>query len=65
AFALGEGRSVSFRHVIGALPQEAGGEPPRDIATAQVRMRLTAADGSARDVAFDSDFLRIGQPLPA
>jgi hypothetical protein len=59
AFALGG--EVSFRHVIGALPQ-ADGEPPRDIATSDGRMRLTGADGSTRDVAFDSDFLRIGQP---
>ncbi|TRC95205.1 hypothetical protein FJV76_27205 [Mesorhizobium sp. WSM4303] len=58
AFALGG--EVSFRHVIGALRQ-AGGEPPRDIATADGHMRVTAADGSTRDVAFDSDFLRIGK----
>lgn len=61
AFALAEGASVSFRHVIGAVPQS-GGEPPRDIATSDGRMRLAAADGSTRDIAFDSDFLRIGQP---
>jgi len=60
AFALGG--EVSFRHVIGALPQ-AGGEPPRDIATSDGRMRLAAADSSTRDIAFDSDFLRIGQPV--
>ncbi|RWQ38034.1 MAG: hypothetical protein EOS20_09200, partial [Mesorhizobium sp.] len=65
AFALGEGRNVSFRHIIGALPQEAGGEPPRDITTAQGHMRLTAADGSTRDVAFDGDFLRLGRSVPA
>jgi hypothetical protein len=64
AFALAEGGSVSFRHVIGAMPSS-GGEPPRDIATAQGRMRILAADGGTRDVAFDSDFLRIGQPLSA
>ena len=58
AFALGG--EVSFRHVIGALPQ-ASGEPPRDIATTSGHMRLTGADGSPRDVAFDSDFLRIGK----
>ncbi|RWE96929.1 MAG: hypothetical protein EOS68_16590, partial [Mesorhizobium sp.] len=65
AFALGEGRSVSFRHVIGALPQEAGGAPPRDIATAQGRMRIAAADGTMQDVPFDGDFLRIGRSVPA
>jgi hypothetical protein len=64
AFALTEGSSVSFRHVIGAVLQS-GGEPPRDIATGQGRMRLTADDGSTREIAFDSDFLRIGQSVPA
>jgi hypothetical protein len=58
AFALGG--EVSFRHVVGALPQ-ASDEPPRDIATADGHMRLAAADGSTRDVAFDTDFLRIGK----
>ncbi|MBM2710500.1 hypothetical protein JQK88_04470 [Mesorhizobium caraganae] len=58
AFALGG--EVSFRHVIGALPQ-ASGEPPRHIATTSGHMRLTGAAGSPRDVAFDSDFLRIGK----
>jgi hypothetical protein len=58
AFALGG--EVSFRHVIGALPQ-ADGEPPRDIATTSGHMRLTGADGSPRDIAFDGDFLRIGK----
>ncbi|TIQ56184.1 MAG: hypothetical protein E5X64_43905, partial [Mesorhizobium sp.] len=42
----------------------AGGEPPRDIATAQGNMRLTAADGSTREVPFDGDFLRIGRSVP-
>ncbi|MGX9142615.1 hypothetical protein [Mesorhizobium sp. 128a] len=56
AFELGG--EVSFRHVIGALPQ-ASGEPPRDIATTGGHLRVTGADGSTRDVAFDSDFLRI------
>ncbi|TIQ02298.1 MAG: hypothetical protein E5X61_35785, partial [Mesorhizobium sp.] len=65
AFILAEGRNVSFRHVIGALPQEAGSEPPRHIATAQGHMRIAAADGSTRDVAFDGDFLRIGRSVPA
>ncbi|WP_413774707.1 hypothetical protein [Mesorhizobium sp. AR10] len=64
AFALDEGSKVSFRHVIGAVPQS-GGEPPRDIATAQGRMRILAADGTERDIAFDSDFLRIGRSVPA
>ncbi|TGV82305.1 hypothetical protein EN792_030895, partial [Mesorhizobium sp. M00.F.Ca.ET.149.01.1.1] len=57
AFALGDG--VSFRHVIGALPLS-GGEPPREITTADRRLRL--AGSAASEVPFDSDFLRIGQP---
>ncbi|TGQ74321.1 MAG: hypothetical protein E5V49_10740 [Mesorhizobium sp.] len=61
AFALSEGRSVSFRHVIGALPG-VGDEPPQEITTADGRMRL---DGAARGVPFDSDFLRIGRPVAA
>ncbi|TRC75998.1 hypothetical protein FJV83_16865 [Mesorhizobium sp. WSM4307] len=63
AFALGEGRGFSFRHVIGAL-SPSGGTPPREITTADGRMRL-AAGGSTREVAFDSAFLRIGQPAAA
>ncbi|TJV88328.1 MAG: hypothetical protein E5X52_35825, partial [Mesorhizobium sp.] len=63
AFALGEGRNVSFRHVIGALPQEAGGEPPRDITTEHGHMRIAAADGTMRDVPFNGDFLRIGRSV--
>ncbi|RWP37145.1 MAG: hypothetical protein EOR04_28145, partial [Mesorhizobium sp.] len=62
AFALGEGRNVSFRHVIGVLPL-LDGEPPRDITTTPGHMRLMAADGSTRDVAFDGDFLRIGRSV--
>lgn len=61
AFALGEGRDVSFRHVIGAVPLS-GGEPPRELTTADGRMRL-ATGGSKWEVAFDSDFLRIGRPV--
>ncbi|KRB25735.1 MULTISPECIES: hypothetical protein [Mesorhizobium] len=63
AFALGEGRSLSFRHVIGAMPLS-GGTPPGEITAAGGRMRL-AAGGSGRDVPFDSDFLRIGRSVPA
>ncbi|MER9593638.1 hypothetical protein [Mesorhizobium sp. M0244] len=63
AFALSEGRSFSFRHVIGALPWPSG-EPPRDVTTSPGRMRILAADGAVRDIAFDSDFLRIGQSRP-
>ncbi|MEO5757471.1 MAG: hypothetical protein ABIQ51_11520, partial [Mesorhizobium sp.] len=62
AFDLTEGQSLSFRHVIGAVPLS-GGEPPRDIATSQGRMRLGFADGSTRDIPFDSDFLRLAQPV--
>ncbi|QKC93778.1 hypothetical protein [Mesorhizobium sp. NZP2298] len=63
AFALGEGRSFSFRHVIGAMPLSSG-TPPGEITAAEGRMRL-AAGGSSWNVPFDSDFLRIGRPVPA
>ncbi len=63
AFALGEGHSFSFRHVIGAVPLS-GGIPPQEIITADGQMRLSAG-GSTRDVPFDSAFLRIGQPVAA
>ncbi|MEI9427122.1 hypothetical protein [Mesorhizobium sp. Cs1299R1N3] len=59
AFALDEGRGVSFRHVIGALALS-GGEPPREITTADGRLRLAGA--AASEVPFDSEFLRIGLP---
>ncbi|UCI19788.1 hypothetical protein FJ970_02085 [Mesorhizobium sp. B2-1-8] len=59
AFALDEDRGVSFRHVIGALPLS-GGEPPREITTADGRLRLAGA--AASEVPFDSEFLRIGLP---
>ncbi|PDQ22797.1 hypothetical protein CN311_02005 [Mesorhizobium sanjuanii] len=70
AFALAEGRSLSFRHVIGALPQsregsQNNGEPPRDIVTGHGMMHVLAAESTMRDVAFDSDFLRIGRSVPA
>ncbi|QPC89701.1 hypothetical protein [Mesorhizobium sp. INR15] len=62
AFDLAEGQSLSFRHVIGTVPLS-GGEPPRDIATSQGRMRLGFTDGSARDIPFDTDFLRLGESI--
>jgi hypothetical protein len=61
AFALGEGHSLSFRHVIGAMPLS-GGIPPQEITTANGQMRLSA-DGSSWEVPFDSAFLRIGRPV--
>ena len=64
AFALAQGRSVSFRHVIGAVPL-AYAEPPSGIEPGDGRMRLVATDGSARDIAFDSEFLRIGRSVAA
>ncbi|MDX8527074.1 hypothetical protein RFM68_21480 [Mesorhizobium sp. MSK_1335] len=60
AFALAEGRSVSFRHVIGAVPFGEA-EPPRDIETAHDRMRVLASNGTTKEVPFDGDFLRIGR----
>jgi hypothetical protein len=64
AFALAEGRSISFRHVIGALPS-AHAEAPAGIETARDRLRVIAADGTAKDVPFDGEFLRIGRSVPA
>ncbi|MBZ9818259.1 hypothetical protein [Mesorhizobium sp. CA4] len=64
AFALAEGRSVSFRHVIGAVPfAEAG--PLGGLETAPDRLRVLAAGGAAREVPFDGGFLRIGRSVPA
>ncbi|RAZ91496.1 hypothetical protein DPM33_09510 [Mesorhizobium hawassense] len=64
AFALAEGRSVSFRHVIGSVPF-AEVEAPADVETAPDRLRIVAADGAAKEVPFDGEFLRIGRSIPA
>ncbi|MDX8503680.1 hypothetical protein RFM99_35605 [Mesorhizobium sp. VK4C] len=64
AFALAEGRSVSFRHVIGAVPL-ADAEPPSGIETVADRMRILAAEGCAKDVPFDEEFLRVGRSVRA
>ncbi|MGX5802916.1 hypothetical protein ACWGS9_16930 [Bradyrhizobium sp. Arg314] len=64
AFALAEGRSVSFRHVIGAVPF-AQAEPPSGLEAAPDRLRVLASDGAAREVPFDGEFLRIGRSVPA
>lgn len=64
AFALAEGRSFSFRHVIGTIPLDHV-EPPRDVETGRDRLRVLAADGTASEVPFDGEFLRIGRPGPA
>ncbi|MDX8442397.1 hypothetical protein [Mesorhizobium australafricanum] len=64
AFALAEGRSVSFRHVIGAVPF-AQAEPPSGLEAAPDRLRVLASDGAAREVPFDGEFLRIGSSVPA
>jgi len=64
AFALAEGRSVSFRHVIGAAPF-AEAEPPSGLETAPDRLRVLVAGGAARELPFDGGFLRIGRSVPA
>ena len=64
AFALAEGRSVSFRHVIGAAPF-AGVEPPDSLESAPDRLRVLVAGGAARELPFDGGFLRIGRSVPA
>ncbi|MBZ9867475.1 hypothetical protein LB515_19050 [Mesorhizobium sp. CA15] len=63
-FALAEGRSVSFRHVIGGVPS-ADVEPPSGLESAPDRLRVLAAGGAAREVPFDGGFLRIGRSVPA
>jgi hypothetical protein len=64
AFALAGGRSVSFRHVIGAVPfAEAGA--PADIEVATDRLRIRAPNGAVKEVPFDGEFLRIGRSVPA
>ncbi|WFP76727.1 hypothetical protein [Mesorhizobium sp. WSM4906] len=64
AFALTGGRSVSFRHVIGALPF-AEAEPPRGLEQATDRLRILAPNGPAKEVPFDGEFLCIGRSVPA
>jgi len=64
AFTLAEGRSVSFRHVIGAVPM-AEAQPPSGLETALDRLRILAPDGAVKEVPFDSGFLRIGRSVPA
>ena len=64
AFALADGRSVSFRHVIGAVPFS-GGEPPAGLESLSDHLRVLAAGGTAREVPFDGEFLRIGRSIPA
>ncbi|BCM16537.1 hypothetical protein [Mesorhizobium sp. J8] len=64
AFALAEGRSVSFRHVIGGVPF-AEAEAPAGIEAAPDRLRILAPNGAAKEVPFDGGFLRIGRSVPA
>ncbi|CDX16527.1 conserved hypothetical protein [Mesorhizobium sp. ORS 3324] len=62
AFALTEGRSVSFRHVIGAVP---AAEAPSGLEAASDRLRILLSDGITTEAPFDGDFLRIGRSNPA
>lgn len=64
AFALAEGRSVSFRHVIGVVPS-AEAEAPGSLEQATDRLRIVAPNGAVKEVPFDGDFLRIGRTVPA
>ena len=64
AFALAEGRSVSFRHVIGVVPV-ATAEAPADIEAVTDRLRILARNGAVKEVPFDGGFLRIGRSVPA
>ncbi|RWL87906.1 MAG: hypothetical protein EOR68_32895 [Mesorhizobium sp.] len=64
AFALAEGRSVSFRHVIGAV-SSAEPEAPAEIEAVADRLRILAPNGAVKEAPFDRDFLRIGRSAPA
>jgi hypothetical protein len=64
AFALAEGRSVSFRHVIGGVPF-AVAEPPAGLEQATDRLRILGPSGAVKEVPFDGGFLRIGRSVPA
>ncbi|RWE71799.1 hypothetical protein [Mesorhizobium sp.] len=64
AFALADGRSVSFRHVIGAVPF-AEADAPAEIEAVTDRLRVLAPNGAVKEAPFDGDFLRIGRSLPA
>lgn len=54
AFQLGN--TISFRHVIGALPN-IDGTPPKDIEVADGQLRLTFAGKVPIDLPFDANFL--------
>ena len=63
-FALAEGRLVSFRHVIGAVPF-ANTDAPGDVEQTADRLRIHGPNGAMKEVPFDGDFLRIGRTVPA
>jgi hypothetical protein len=58
SFELGEGKKVSFRHVIGATVPGAAGIPPLAMDAGMGRLRLSFADGRVEEVPFDTEFLR-------
>ncbi|WP_269932625.1 hypothetical protein [Aminobacter sp. HY435] len=58
AFELGA--SVSFRQVVGALPQKSTAAPV-SVTAGEGRLRLGFSDGSAEETPFDDKFLRIGE----
>jgi hypothetical protein len=60
AFELAEGRTTSFRQIIGAVPHS-GGQAPAAIVVRDGQLQITAQGGASRNVSFDSDFLRIGR----
>lgn len=56
-FELAPERTVSFRHVLGAMALDNGGAPPSSIDTSGDRLTATFADGSELAAPFDASFL--------
>lgn len=56
-FVLGEEKTVSFRHVLGALPLEAWGLPPVKVEPSANSLAVTFPTGKTTDVPFDGAFL--------
>ena len=59
-FVLGEGKTTSFHHVLGALPLDAGGLPPVSVAPSTNTLVVTFPNGKSMSVPFDGAFLTTG-----
>lgn len=60
AFVLDPAGTVSFRHVIGALPGAGEGEAPTAVRHEDTVLRLGFESGAAIEAPFDGAFLRLG-----